>query len=323
MEGAGRMIEGDILVTGAGGFVGRRLAKRLAGRAAGRLVLCDRALEDAPAGAETVEGDLADPKVMDRALGGDPDVVFHLASVPSGASERDPMLSRAVNLEASLALLDRLAAREAPARLVYASSIAALGSGFAGPVDDDTTPRPTLTYGAHKLMVETALGDWARRGRIDAVALRLPGIVARPPMAGGFGSAFWSEVFHAIRRRAPYRCPAGPDAIAWLMSLGRCIDNLVLAAELPADRLGPRRAMTLPALSVRLGDLVDAIAAAAGGGAEAVQYDPDPVTMAQFGGYPPLLTPAAEALGLGHDGSLEALVARAIADIEPEAEAAL
>ena len=160
------MMSNTVLVTGAGGFIGSRLAHRLSGVAPARLVLCDRALPDAPPGAERIEGDLTDPRILDRALAAQPDVIFHLASVPSALSDSEPAASRAVNLYASLSLLERLAERERPARLVYASSIAALGATFDGPVDDGLLPRPELTYGAHKLMVETALADWSRRATI-------------------------------------------------------------------------------------------------------------------------------------------------------------
>ena len=312
------MTSNIVLVTGAGGFIGSRLARRLAASATARLVLCDRALPGAPAGAERIEGDLTDPRVLDRALAAEPDVVFHLASVPSALSDSEPAASRAVNLYASLALLERLAARTRPARLVYASSIAALGATFDGPVDDGLLPRPELTYGAHKLMVETALADWSRRGRVHGIALRLPGIVARPPNAAGFGSAFWSEVFHAVASGRDYACPASPDATGWLMSVGRCVDNFLHAAAVDDDHM--KRAVTLPALQVRLGDLVETIARETAASAAAVRYDPDPKIMRNFGSYPPLSTPAADALGLAHDGDLAGLVARALADL-PEGAA--
>ena len=117
------MSTNTVLITGAGGFIGSALARGLAASSQGRLILCDRNLPDPPDGAEPIEGDLGDPAVLDRALAAPPDVIFHLASVPSNLSEAEPALSRAVNLDASLALLDRLAAREQPARMVYASTI--------------------------------------------------------------------------------------------------------------------------------------------------------------------------------------------------------
>ena len=298
-----------ILLTGAGGFIGRTLAARLLQRAAPDAVtLVDIDLSHAPAGVRRIEGDLADPAVMQAALSPLPRLVIHLASIPSAASEAQPALSRAVNLDASLALIDRLTTAERPVRLVYASSIAAMGSVFPSAVDDDTPPRPTLTYGAHKLMVETALADWSRRGRLDAIALRLPGIVARPRMAGGFGSAFWSEVFHAYAGAEPYTAPVGPGATTWLMSVKTCVDNLLHAGDIPPASLGSVRAFNLPALHVGMADLLAAIAARTGGRNDLISFAPQADIETNFGRYPPLHTPGADALGLKHDRTLAALV---------------
>ncbi len=308
------MTQGTVLVTGAGGFIGRALSRRLAEQPHGRLLLCDRTLPDPPPGAEAIEADLSRPEILERLLAARPDVIFHLASVPSALCEAEPATSRAVNLEASLTLLEGLASQERPARMVYASTIAVLGAHFEGPVDDNLLPRPALTYGAHKLMVETQLADWARRGRLHGIALRLPGIVARPPSAAGFGSAFWSDVFHAVKDGKDYICPAGPDAVGWLMSVRRCVDDLIHAAGLDGDQM--RGALTLSALPVRLGDLVEAIARQTGGSAASVRYAPDPMIMRNFGSYPALFTPAADARGLRHDGDVESLVANALADLD-------
>ena len=309
---------GPILLTGAGGFIGSALAQRLLDRhGAGRLTLVDIDLSHAPAGARRIQGDLGDPEVLAQALDPLPGVVIHLASVPSAASEADPALSRAVNLDNSLALFDQLAKAERPVRLVYASSIAAMGSVFPSAVDDDTPPRPTLTYGAHKLMAETALTDWSRRGKLDAIALRLPGIVARPRQAGGFGSGFWSEVFHAYLLGEAYAAPVGPQAAAWLMSVRACVDNLMHATELPAASLGATRAFTLPALHVRMADLLAEIVARTGAPADLVSYAPNPDVEAQFGRYPPLVTPGADALGFRHDAGLAGLVGSVLDDLSP------
>ena len=307
------MDDQGILVTGAGGFIGRALTRRLLSHPtfAGRpLTLADIDLGQAPSTARRVEGDLA--QRLDEALTPLPGLVVHMASVPSAASERDPKLSRAVNLDTTLALFDRLAQAERPVRVVYASSIAALGSVFPAAVDDELPPRPTLTYGAHKLMAETALADWSRRGKLDGIALRLPGIVARPRQAGGFGSAVWSEVFHAFVSGESYAAPVGPDATSWLMSVGACVENLLHAAALPSASLGPIRAFTLPALHVRAADLLAAIAARTGAPANLVSYAPQPDIQAQFGRYPPLHTPGADALGFRHDQHLAGLVDRVV-----------
>jgi nucleoside-diphosphate-sugar epimerase len=301
------------LVTGAAGFLGRALVAQLqAADAPGdRLRLLDRVAASAT-DAEILVGDLADPAVLETALDG-VDRVFHLAALPGGAAEADYAASLRINLQASLDLFERLAARARPVRLVYASSIAVFGAPLpeAG-IDDETPARPSLTYGAHKLMVETALANLTRLGRIEGVALRLPGLVARPSDGAGLKSAFMSQVFHALAAGQPYALPVGSDATMWLMSVQAAARALVHAAHLPTP---PSAALTAPALRVSAGDLVVEIARQAGVDPGLVAYDPDPVLEAQFGRLPPLSTPTADVLGFVHDGDLPSLVATTLASL--------
>lgn len=309
------------IVTGAGGFLGSALVAALArsgalpdGRAVTRLVAADARLGDTPGGVERREGDLADPVFQAEVLADAADVVVHLAALPSGAVIADPARGRVVNVEACFALFDRLARQRRPPRLVFASSIAVFGVPLpARAVDDDTLPLPTLSYGAHKLMSEVLLADLARQGRLDGIALRLPGILARPRTPAGHVSAFLSELLHALAVGEPVEMPVSPAARSWLMSRACCVDNLLHAAALPSDRIGPRRALTLPALHLSMQALVEVLAGRFGDAVRhGVTWSPQPEIEAQFGAYPPLHTPLADALGFRHDGTAETLVARAL-----------
>ncbi|TWB13983.1 nucleoside-diphosphate-sugar epimerase [Nitrospirillum amazonense] len=314
-----------IILTGAGGFVGRHLARRLLaqgldGRGVERLALAD--LEPPQVDdirVTRVAGDLSDAAVRARLVADGADVLFHLAALPGGAAARDPGLSRKVNLDGTLDLIEAMAAahggRTPPPRVVYTSTIAVLGHPLPALVDDATPLRPAMTYGAHKLMVEVALADYRRRGLVDPVAVRLSGILARPGGATGLKSAFMSDVFHALAAGRPYTCPVSPTATLWAMSLDRCIDNLLYAAHIDSALMPAGGAVTLPALRVPMGDLIAAIAHRTGTDAGLVVHAPDAALEAAFGAHPPLLTPAAEAAGFHHDGTLDALVESALATL--------
>ena len=304
------------VVTGAAGFVGQALARRMAETGfPGAVRLVDRSPPEAPGESfECVAADLGEPGALVR-LVADADRIVHLAALPGGAAERDPALSRRINLDLNLDLFTALVAADRPVRLVWASSIAVFGGPLPAVVDDRTTPRPGMTYGAHKLMTEIALADAVRRG-VDALALRLPGIVARPRGAGGFKSAFASDLFHAIAADVAFTLPVGPDATMWLMSARRVADNLLHALDVDLHADAPRL-LTLPALHVRLSDLVAEIGRAAGV-APRIDFAPDPALEAAFGRQPPLRTPAADALGFRHDGTLDILVRTALsAPVKP------
>lgn len=292
-----------VLLTGAGGFVGRAVAAALARDPRFTHV---RLVDRAPMG--VLPTDRVEPLVLDlaqgdaraRALDGI-EAVIYLASVPGGTAEADPALSRAVNLDATMAILEHLDARTSATRFVYASSIAVLGH-CASSVDDATAPAPIMVYGAHKRMVEIAISDFHRRGRVEGISLRLPGIVARPGGAGGLKSAFMSDIFHAAARNDRFTMPVGAAATMWLMSARTVADNLVHALTLPTAN---GSAITLPALRVGAGELAEALYA----DAMLVTYRPYPDLERGFGAYPPLSTAIADRLGFRHDGTLKALVA--------------
>lgn len=314
-----------VLITGADGYIGRTLARRLAapgaqlqGRPIERLLLCDLRLPAAPAAGcvATVEGSIAEAGVIEAITSNAPDVVFHLASIPSGQAEAQYALGLQVNVLATLALAQALAApaarRPAPT-VVFTSSIAVYGTPLPARIDDDTPLCPALSYGAHKQMAEIFLADATRRSHLQARMLRLPGVVARPPTPTGALSAFSSELMRALVQRRPQVCPVSPQATLWLLSLQACLDNLLHAAECAPDRLGGTAAFNLPALHVRVDALVQAFDAAFPGAAAGVTYRPDEALEAQFGRLPPLHTARADAAGFRHDGSLPVLVQRVAA----------
>jgi nucleoside-diphosphate-sugar epimerase len=307
-----------IVVTGAAGFVGRALVRRLIGDGH-EVVALDVAADSLPeAQALTrLAGDIAEPAVRRRALTGGCDALVHLATVPGGAAEADPAASRRVNIDAMYDLLHEARdAASAPPRVVYASSIAVFGDPLpANGVDDATPFAPKLVYGGHKAMMEIAVSMMSQRGEIDGVTVRLPGILARPQGPSGMKSAFMSDLFHALRAGQPFVCPVSADATIWAESVGCCAANLAHALTMDTHTLPPGRAVTLPALRIRMGDLAAEIAAQTGVDPGLVSYRPDRALEVAFGAQPVLSTPAAEAAGFVRDDDAAMLVRRALAQI--------
>ena len=225
-----------VAVTGAAGFIGRAVIERIERGVLG--TIDELRLNDVQAfehpGAVVVQGTYADPDVRNRLVGQGIDVLFHLASLPGGASERDPVLGKSVNLDGTIALIDAVAATQAPV-VVYTSSIAALGMGNL-PVTGATALRPGGSYGTHKAMIELYLADLTRRGVIDGRAVRPAGIVARPRDAyAGFATAWMSDLFHAAVERRSIAIPASPDTQFWVQSIDVVADNIVHAARMQSE----------------------------------------------------------------------------------------
>ena len=166
----------DVLVTGAGGFVGRRLVERLAanGHVVRALVRREPPVHwrDDPR-IEVVAGDLADAATVDRAVSGTR-VVFHVGAVMRGTAdefERGTVVGTRHVVDAAVS--------HGVDRVVYMSSLAVLhAAAFTGaPVDESWPVEPRPDARGHYTRAKTA----AEKLVLDAVAERgLRAIVLRP-----------------------------------------------------------------------------------------------------------------------------------------------
>lgn len=301
-----------VLVTGAGGFVGRMLVPLLASRGhdvlAADLDCSD--LEDVNA-AQARTGDLADPGFRRAALK-ERDAVIHLATVPGGAAEENPVHARKINVDAAMALSAEFAESRPRGPFVFASSIAVFGSPLPAVVDDATPVRPRMIYGAHKAMLEVWLATLSRRDDLSALSLRLPGIVARPKAPSGMKSAFMSNLFHALAAKRTITLPVSSEATMWLMSVRQVAACLAHGIEAAMGEVPESRALTLPALRVSMGELVVETTRQCDADPALVEFKPDEAIEQEFGRQPPLRTQAAERLGFAHDRDLERLVSSSL-----------
>ena len=160
------------MVTGANGFLGQALVRRLVaegGLGGGespmtQLTLVGRKLPRSHRDMRIryVDGDIRDAATQMAIVDGGVDCLFHLAGALIDRTEPDFDYGRSVNLDASLALIDALRECKQP-RVIFTSTIAVYGPASRN-INDDTVPRPILSYGTHKLMVEEYLNDVTWRG---------------------------------------------------------------------------------------------------------------------------------------------------------------
>jgi UDP-glucose 4-epimerase len=147
------------LVTGGCGFIGSHLCEALLATGDRVRILDDLStgrLVNKPAAAELVEGDVADPACVARALAGT-DGCFHLAANASvERGNRDWLGTHRSNLTGAITVFD--AARRArdgrPVPVIYASSAAVYGDNAQVPLGEDAATRPLSAYGADKLGCE-------------------------------------------------------------------------------------------------------------------------------------------------------------------------
>jgi nucleoside-diphosphate-sugar epimerase len=184
-----------VLVTGAGGFIGRHLvADQLSlGREVVALDLdlspISHLRQSFPL--EMVEGDVADPVLQERALRG-VDTVFHLAaahlSVTAGTS-----VYRRVNVDAVRSLVAR-SGDAGIRRFVHCSTVGVFGALRTQPADEETPCQPEFDYEKTKLEGEAVLVEaFSRDG--------FPMTILRPAWVYGPGCPRTEKLFRTIRRK--------------------------------------------------------------------------------------------------------------------------
>ena len=166
----------NVLVTGASGFFGGVLKRRLL-REGNTVVNIDLERDDdAPLpGLTAIQGDLRDPELVGRVFAGNRfDAVYHCAAqLAHGRLDRDLLWTS--NVDATR-ILAQAAAAAGVRPFVYLSSNCLWASNLGHPVrEDEDVPAPIEIYGQSKLEAERLLEGFS--ASLDVVVLRCPTIM--------------------------------------------------------------------------------------------------------------------------------------------------
>jgi UDP-glucose 4-epimerase len=222
----------DILVTGGTGFIGRHLVAELMRRGEKVTVLT----RDAQKGRalwtsgpiEFRSADLANPASLSDACRGI-EVIFHLAGHAQPAHEEDALAAgqhQVVTVDGTRALLND-ALCHGVRRLVYASSVKAMGEGSDACLDETSPSEPLTAYGRSRRVAESMLLDAARNSKsFRATIIRLPLVYGR----GNQGNL--ARMAAAIERGLfpPLPKMGNRRSMVWV---GDAVQALLLAADKP------------------------------------------------------------------------------------------
>ena len=273
-----------VLIVGAAGMIGRKLADRLVvdgnvgGRGIERLTLVDVVAPASPDGrVEALSADLAAPGEAEGLLENRPDLIVHLAAVVSGEAESDFEKGYRVNLDGTRALLEAVRAADGyRPRLVFTSSIAVYGPPLPDPIPEDFQEAPLTSYGTQKAIGELLLADYTRRGFVDGIGLRLPTICIRPGRPNKAASGFFSSILREPLVGQEAVLPV-PDTVRhWHASPRSAVEFLIRAATLDGRDVGPRRTLSMPGLSATVAEQIEALRRVAGDRAvRLIRREPD------------------------------------------------
>lgn len=216
-----------VLITGASGFVGTRLVRRLV--ESGRFAFV-RATDVLPPreridGVEYGTWDVREPAPTELANG--VSTIVNLAAVHRTPGHEpheyyDTNVLGAVNTAA-------LAREAGVSRIVFTSSISVYG--YAETTIDEGAPlQPASDYGRSKLIAEQVLQEWYREGRDRRLVVVRPGIVFGP---GEFGN--YSRLAKALRQ-GYFAYPGRRDTV----KSGGYVDELISSIFFAIDHAAPQ-----------------------------------------------------------------------------------
>lgn len=221
-----------VLVTGAGGFIGARVATELSGRGIHVRAGVRRRAASA-AGIDRIGCDLDTPADIARAVAG-ADAVVHAAYGSDAA-----MVRQCADLLAEMT-------RAGVGNLVYFSSIAVYGER-EGQISEASTPVGALgRYGEAKRACEALIGRWVG----DAVPAPRRAVILRPGIVYGTGSRFWiDKLVERIDSGAWGTFGARGEGSAALVHVD---DVAAITAAASLKLVSPERALLAPVEAVHL-----------------------------------------------------------------------
>jgi nucleoside-diphosphate-sugar epimerase len=152
-------------------------------------------------------------------------------------------------------------------------------------------------------------------------------VTVRPGKPNAAASSFFSGIIREPLAGLEAICPVSPDVSHPLSSLARTVDGLIAVYEASREAFNGRLALNLPALNVRVGEMLDALEAVAGRAArERVRFERDERIARIVGSWPSGASAArAQRLGLQPDRSFADIVRAYIDDCaaRPDADQTL
>ena len=163
----------NILVTGASGFIGQHLVRRLEKQGSNIKVLVRNSKKTANNNTRIFECDIFDEKVLRKAVD-EVNVVFHLVAKTHDSKNIDNTKDYfKINVEGTKRLLDACSISSIK-HFVYFSSVKAMAEESESTLDETCISKPITPYGESKLLAERLVFDYGKKYGFKTTILRLP-----------------------------------------------------------------------------------------------------------------------------------------------------
>ncbi|MHA3046127.1 NAD-dependent epimerase/dehydratase family protein [Riemerella anatipestifer] len=163
--------------------------------------------------------------------------VYHLASLLSGTSEKQPLFAWKLNLEPLLHLCE-LAREGYLKKIFWPSSIAVFGKGIPKHnVGQDVVLNPTTVYGISKMAGEKWCEYYHDKYGVDVRSIRYPGLISWKAPAGGGTTDYAVEIFYEAVEKGEYQCFISENTAMPMLYMDDAINATIKLMQEPAENI--------------------------------------------------------------------------------------
>ncbi|WKS94685.1 NAD-dependent epimerase/dehydratase family protein [Riemerella columbina] len=185
--------------------------------------------------------------------------VYHLASLLSGTSEKQPIFAWKLNLEPLLHLCE-LAKDGYLKKIFWPSSIAVFGRGIPKTnVGQEVVLNPTTVYGISKLAGEKWCEYYHEKYGVDIRSIRYPGLISWKAPAGGGTTDYAVEIFYEAVENGKYTSFIKEDTAMPMLYMEDAINATIQLMQAPESQLTVRSSYNLGGLSFTPKELAEEI----------------------------------------------------------------
>lgn len=175
--------------------------------------------------------------------------VYHLASLLSGTSEKQPMYAWKLNLEPLLHLCE-LAKEGHLKKIFWPSSIAVFGKGIPkSNVGQEVVLNPTTVYGISKMAGEKWCEYYFDKYGVDVRSIRYPGLISWKAPAGGGTTDYAVEIFYEAVENGKYKSFIAENTAMPMLYMDDAISATIKLMNAPKESLTVRSSYNLGGMS--------------------------------------------------------------------------
>lgn len=238
-----------ILMTGAGGQLGRVIADALSERYPNdAIIVSDIRSFESPF--TFVEIDVTNKEALESIVREKGITqIYHLAAILSAKGEQDPLWTQRINSAGLLNVFEVARIHEVE-KVFYPSSIAVFGKGAHLDFVDQFEPLlPTTVYGITKVDGELWAQYYHHRYGLDIRSVRYPGVIGYQTPPGGGTTDYAVEIFHEALRQKKFTCFLKEDATLPMIYMEDAIRATMELMHAPAEQLNVRTSYNLAGCS--------------------------------------------------------------------------